>query len=187
MGDPLRDRCPPRELAAVHQVIEIAEKIWNFNQLVTVMEADLSALDAARMPAKWREFPVTGKLNFSFLDVQNEVVALDISLEAGVMAVCQRCLQPFEMPLSTTFRLLLSGPADETADCDGYEVWEFSEEDVSPIDIVEEALLMALPLSAMHNDVGDCVEIAAATEATLVDEKMTTPFAALRAQMDSEK
>jgi len=58
MGDPLRDRCPPRELAAVHQAIEIAEKILEFNQLVTVMEADLSALDAARMPAKWREFPV---------------------------------------------------------------------------------------------------------------------------------
>jgi uncharacterized metal-binding protein YceD (DUF177 family) len=82
---------------------------------------------------------------------------------------------------------LLSGPADETADCDGYEVWEFSEEDVSPIDIVEEALLIALPLSAMHDDVGDCVEIEAATEETLVDEKMTTPFAALRAQMDGEK
>jgi hypothetical protein len=39
----------------------------------------------------------------------------------------------------------------------------------------------------MHEDIGDCVEIEAATEETLVDEKMTTPFAALRAQMDSEK
>jgi uncharacterized metal-binding protein YceD (DUF177 family) len=187
MGDPLRDRSLPREWAAAHQVIEISEKIGHFNQLVKLMEADLSALDAAKMPAKWREFPVTGTLKFGFLDAQKEVVALDISLEAGIMAVCQRCLQPFELPLSTTLRLLLSGPADEVADCDGYEVWEFSEEAVSPIDIVEEALVMALPLSAMHEDIDECVEIEAETEAAIVDESMTTPFAALRAQMDSEK
>ena len=62
---------------------------------------------------------------------------------------------------------------------------------VPPDDIVDEALVMALPLAAMHEDADDCVEIEAQNEATIestmVDEKMTTPFAALRAQMDDEQ
>jgi len=191
MGDPLRDRCPPRKWAAVHQVIEISDEIGHFNQLVEVVEADLSALDAAKIPANWREFPVTGTLNFGFADAQHEVAALDISVEARVVAVCQRCLQPFELPLSTTLKLLLSGPEDDIVERDGYEVWEFSEESVRPIDIVAEALVMALPLAAMHEDADDCVEIDAQNEATIestmVDERMTRPFAALRAQMDDEQ
>ena len=191
MGDPLRDRCPPRKWAAAQQVIEISDEIGHFDQLAEVMEADLSALDAAKIPANWREFPVTGTLSFGFVDAENDIAALDISLEARVIAVCQRCLQPFELPVATTLKLLLSGPADDIVERDGYEVWEFPEEAVRPIDIVAEALVMALPLSAMHEDADDCVEIEAENEATIestmVDERMTTPFAALRAQMDDEQ
>ncbi len=187
MGDPLRDRCPPRDLAEAQQVIEISEKIGHFDQLVKVMEADLSALDAGKMPANWREYPVTGKLNFGFADAQDEVAALNISLQASVTTVCQRCLQPFELPLSTTLRLLLSGASDKIAERDGYEVWEFAEDAIRPIDIVEEALLMALPLSAMHENIDECVEIEAEIEAETVDEGMTTPFAALRTLMDDEQ
>ena len=107
------------------------------------------------------------------------------------MAVCQRCMRPFELPLSTTLKVLLSGPEDDIVERDGYEVWEFAEETISPIDIVAEALVMALPLAAMHEDADDCVEIEAQNEATIestmVDERMTRPFAALRAQMDDEQ
>ena len=191
MGDPLRDRCPPRNWAAAQQVIEISNEIGHFDQLAEIITADLSALDAAKIPANWREYPVTGTLKFGFADAQHEVAALDISLEARVMAVCQRCLQPFDLPVATSLKLLLSGPADDIAECDGYEVWEFPEETVSPIDIVDEALVMALPLAAMHEDADDCVEIEAQNEATIestmVDERMTRPFAALRAQMDDEQ
>jgi uncharacterized metal-binding protein YceD (DUF177 family) len=191
MGDPLRDRRPPRNWAAAKQVIEISDEIGHFDQLAEVMEADLSALDAAKIPANWRQFPVTGTLNFGFVDAENDIAALDISLEARVIAVCQRCLRPFELPVATTLKLLLSGPADDIVGRDGYEVWEFPDEAVRPIDIVAEALVMALPLAAMHEDADDCVEIEAKNEATiestLVDERMTRPFAALRAQMDDEQ
>ncbi len=96
MDDPLRDRRPPCDLAEGQQVIEILEEIGAFTQLAEVIEGDLSALDSGRIPANWRESPVTGKLAFGFAGAQDAVPALEISLTAMVPAVCQRCMQPFE-------------------------------------------------------------------------------------------
>ncbi len=183
MGNPLRDQCLPRDLAASQQVIEIAEKVDAFDRLAEIIEGDLSALKSGKIPANWRESAVTGKLTFSFADAEDDVPALEISLAARIPAVCQRCLQPFELPLATRLNLLLGGSADTLAGGDGYEVWELNEEAFSPIDLVEETLIMAMPLSAMHEQSDDCVEFDSAD----VGEKMTTPFASLRAQMDDGK
>ena len=182
MADPLRDRCSPRDLAAECQVIEISEKIGSFDLLAELVEADLSALDSGKIPANWRESMVTGTLKFSFTDVQGAAVALEISLATTLTAVCQRCLQAFDMPLATQLRLMLSGPSDSLEEQDGYEIWEYSENDVLPIGIAEEALIMAMPLSVMHTEVDDCVDVKTAE----VDNIMRTPFAALREQMDKD-
>ena len=183
MDDPLRDRRPPREWAAATQVIEISEKIECFKQLATVIEADLIALDGAKIPAGWRDLMVTGTLEYGFADGQEEVAALEISLAAEITAVCQRCLQPFSFTVATSPRVLFSGPTDELEEREGYEVWEYSEEAMRPIDIAAEVLIMAMPLSAMHDNINECVDI----EVIEVDERMTTPFADLRVQMDDEK
>ena len=92
MDDPLRDRRSPREWAAASQVIEISEKIRCFDQLSTIIEADLIALDAAKIAAGWRDLMVTGTLEYGFADAQEDVAALEISLAAEITAVCQRHL-----------------------------------------------------------------------------------------------
>jgi uncharacterized metal-binding protein YceD (DUF177 family) len=182
MADPLRDRCSPRDLAAECQVIEISEKIGSFDLLAELVEADLSALDSGKIPANWRESMVTGTLKFSVADVQDAAVALEMSLATTLTAVCQRCLKAFDMPLSTQLRLMLSGPSDSLKEQDGYEIWEYSEEDVLPISIAEEALIMAMPLSARHQEFDDCVDV----KTTESDNGMRTPFASLREQMDKD-
>ena len=183
MDDPLRDRRPPRDWAASAQIVEISEKIGSFTRLARVVEADLSALESGKIPADWRDSLVTGKLKFDFPDSREGTVALELSLAVRVAAICQRCLRPFELPLSTNLALLLGGPQDTIAERDNYEIWELTEEAVSPMDIVDEALVMAMPLSAMHEEAGDCV----AVDEREAGEKMTTPFASLRAQMDKGK
>ena len=64
---------------------------------------------------------------------------------------------------------------------DDYEVWELEETLLQPQDIVEEMLIMALPFAAMHTESTACKALTPTTAAG--DEKMTTPFAALREQM----
>ena len=183
MDDPLRDCCLPRDLAVNQQIIEIAEEIGDFGRLAEIIEGDVSALDCGKIPANWRKSVVTGKLTFGFAGAEDDVPALEISLAVRIPALCQRCLQPFELPLATRLHLLLGVPAYTLAERDGYEVWELSEDAFSPIDLVEETLIMAMPLSAMHEHSDDCVEFDSAD----VGEEMTTPFASLRAQMDDGK
>jgi uncharacterized metal-binding protein YceD (DUF177 family) len=73
--------------------------------------------------------------------------------------------------------LELDEAADENED---HEVWELDEETLRPLDIVQELLIMAMPFSAMHVDLASCKALSSATDDR---EKMTKPFAELRAQM----
>jgi len=108
---------------------------------------------------------------------------VDCRAAVNVDAVCQRCLEAFRLPVEVEVTLLLLG-IDE--DADGYdecEVWELQEKLLRPRDIVEELLVMALPLSAMHTDSSSCRALTRRND----DGEMTTPFAALREQMERNR
>ena len=177
MDDPLRDRSFLTDLAARSQVIEISEKIASFERLAEAIETDIAALDAAARTVNWRESAVTGRLIFGFADDSERVATLAGHVEARVAAVCQRCLALFDWPLRTEFRLQFGTPG--MAIRDDYELWELSDSLVCPMEIVDEALIMAMPLSARHEDSAHCVELPQRD-----DENLATPFASLRAQID---
>jgi uncharacterized metal-binding protein YceD (DUF177 family) len=181
MGNPLRERRSAADLAAGAQVIEIAAKIGDFEQLSAIVEADLVALDADRMPTGWRDSAVEGSLEFGFADAQQQLPKVNCRVGVTVDAVCQRCLEAFRLPLEAEVELLLLGLDQDVDGFDELEVWELEESLLRPQDIVEELLIMALPFAAMHKDTTSCRALASvATESA---EKMTSPFAALRDQM----
>ena len=181
MGNPLRQRRTAAEWAAARQVIEIAEKIGDFDVLSSIVEADLAALDAATIPADWRESRIEGQLAFSFADAQETLPSVTCRVSAEVDAVCQRCLERFRLPLEAEAGLLLLELEQAADGYDEYEVWELEERLLRPQDIVEEMLIMALPFAAMHTDSASCRALS--SPATSDAEEMTTPFAALREQM----
>ena len=189
MGNPLRDRRPLAELASQGQVIEITEKIGNFERLAGIVEADLEALDPDKLPHGWRESVVTGRLAFGFLDAQERVAALEGEVAATVDAVCQRCLEPFRLDLRSELNLLPVIGGDDARGDDArvdnaFDVWELDDDTVCPADIVEEALIMAMPLAAMHESAGACKEF---EEAAGDAAQTVRPFAALRAQLDDNE
>lgn len=185
MGNPLRERRTAAEWAVSGQVIEIAEEIGNFEQLSAIIDADLAALDAARMPVDWRTSAVEGRVEFGFADAQQLLPTAALGVATTVDAVCQRCLEPFRLPLEAEANLLLL-ELEQTADgYDEYEVWELEETQLRPLDIVEEMLVMAMPFSAMHVDPASCRVLAPVTQ--VPDQETTTPFAALREQMAQDK
>ncbi len=184
MGNLLRDRCTATELASVRQVIEFADKISSFEGLATIVEADLAALDPEKSPSGWRECAVTGQLQFGFADAKGRVPMVTGSATADVGAVCQRCLEPFQLTIDVEPKLLL---LDAQQDADGYadfEVWELDERTIRPQDIVEELLIMALPFSAMHDNMAECKAFLSADPSDNESvQKLVKPFAALRSQM----
>jgi uncharacterized protein len=184
MANPLRDRRTAADWAAAGQVIEIAEKLGGFQQLESIVGADLAALDVAKMPRQWRDSLIAGTLEFGFADARRQLPRVRCKVAASLDAVCQRCLEPFVLTLETEADLLLLG-LEETAE--GYEdceVWELEKSMLRPLDIVEELLIMALPFSAMHVDRVSCTALSAEPEK---QKETTTPFAALRAQMTQDQ
>lgn len=184
MANPLRDRRTAADWAAAGQVIEIAEKLIGFEQLASVVEADLAALDSAKMPGHWRDSLITGSLEFGFADARGKLPRVRCRAAATLDAVCQRCLKPFELAVESETDLLLLGLEQEATGYDDHEVWELEESMLRPLDIVEELLIMALPLSAMHVDLDSCTALSAEPDNR---EEKTTPFAALRAQMTQDQ
>ncbi len=183
MGNPLRDRRTPQEFAASRQIIDFECKIGDFERLAGIVETDLSTLDADRIPAGWRDRKISGRLSFGFADAQQGLPQLEGSVTATVDAVCQRCLEPFELELSADLKLLFAGDETQAADESGFEVWELDEETLRPLDIVDEALVMAVPLAVLHEDDETCKG-----PEDVVEESRDTirPFAALKSQMETD-
>ena len=185
MGNPLHERRTAADWAAASQVIEIAEELGSFGQLSSIVEADLAALDADRMPAAWRESVVRGKLEFGFADAQRMLPIVRCEAQVEIDAVCQRCLEPFRLPLEVEAALLLLDLEQTVEGFDAYEVWELEEPLLRPLDVVEELLVMALPFAAMHTKTAACRALSPETGQSA--EEMTTPFATLREQMAQDK
>ncbi len=182
MANPLLDRALPEDLAERGQVFELEGKIEDFQRLLQIVEEDLAGLASEKYPREWRAAPVSIRLGFSWADARGKIPSLEGRIATKIAAVCQRCLEPFDLALSTTLKMLLVRPADTTAVQDEFEIWEVGEDDVRPLDIVEEALIMALPLSAVHQSRDLCGPLA---ESVTDDNKETVrPFADLRSQMN---
>jgi uncharacterized metal-binding protein YceD (DUF177 family) len=181
MRNPLLDRSTPRELAERGQVIEKQQELQVFAHLTEVVAADLSSLDEDEVPGKWRQAPVEIRLVFGWGDSRQQIPVANGRVRARIPAVCQRCLGLLELTLDVELRLLFTGPDRVTGAADDYEVWELEEATLRPLDILEEALIMAMPLSALHGP-GEACE--SPTEASVADSAdAVRPFADLRSQM----
>lgn len=184
MGNPLRDRRTAAEFASVGQVIEFTEKISSFAGLAAIVEADLAALEPARKPLAWREREVSGRLKFGFVDVAGRLPIVSGRATTNIDAVCQRCLEPFQLTLDIEPKLLLLDAEQVVEGYEAFEVWELDNPALRPQDIVEELLIMALPYSAMHSRKAECKVFSAAEPPDVAGiTKLKRPFANLRSQM----
>ena len=182
MANPLLARALPEELAERGQVFEFKGKIDDFWRLIEIVEADLRSVSDDRRPREWRSAPVDIRLGFAWADARREFPAVEGEISTEIAAVCQRCLEPFALPLKATLKMLLLKSADKTAGRDEFEIWEVDGNAIRPLDIVEEALIMALPLSAVHRSRELCGPLAE----NVTDEQAKTvrPFADLRSRMN---
>ena len=185
MPNPMLERSPPRDLANRGQVIETKGKVSDFSRLVEIVEADLGEMDPSDRPGDWRQSPVAIRLRFGWADSEPDIPSLVGHLSTTVAAVCQRCLKPFELALESDLKLLLPAANVSPAGHEDYEVWEFDENNVSPADIVEEALIMALPFSARHESAENCRALDGNSQPG--DSDTVAPFADLKSLMARAK
>ena len=148
-------------------------------------------LSAERLPRRWRQSPVAFRLAFGWADGRQRVPALTGRVTAELPAVCQRCLELLVLSLTQELKLLLTGPdgpATAVDMGDGFEAWEVDEPVIRPADIVDEVLIMAMPLAAMHADRRACGPLAGklAHDRGAAGDTVR-PFADLRSRMRQEE
>jgi len=184
MAHPLADRGTPRALAENRQVVDYEGDLTDFERLAEIVEADLRTLPEAERPARWRQAPVRAALEFGFADVRETAPVVAGSAQATLTLVCQRCLEPFELPLDVDLQYVLQ-PAGAAGDEQAVgEVWELEEDAFRPLDLVEESLIMALPMSASHVTLRECGPLAASVHgAEAPGVETVRPFAGLKDQL----
>ncbi|MEP6998485.1 MAG: YceD family protein [Betaproteobacteria bacterium] len=127
--------------------------------------ADLLAKGADAAPIAWR-----------ILGGHDAVgrPSVTVRLDGAVPLVCQRCLQTFAAPVAQQTDLLLARDEAELARLDAEETEVvLANATLDPRNLVEDELLLSLPLSPRHGE----EECAAALRST--DDARRSPFAGL--------
>jgi len=124
----------------------------------------------------------TARARFRFRRQEGQSLA-SIEVEANLPLTCQRCLQPVNWPIAGSTQLAFAEPGSVAPGAgDQYEVFETHGGVVTLTDVVEEELLLALPLVAMHAP--DACEATVPQDERSEDpaagERAQTPFAGLK-------
>lgn len=87
---------------------------------------------------------------------QQRLPVIQATLAADLSMLCQRCLEPVVLPVHGEFlyAVLGEGASSESLP-QGYDALELGEEDLDLLSLIEDELLLALPLVPAH-DPKDC-------------------------------
>jgi uncharacterized protein len=117
-------------------------------------------------------------VNFEFLRHELDVPTVAGRLKTSLELLCQRCLKPLEYPMVVDFSLMIDASdemvehsSDDTLYSDGGYI------DIS--EVVEDELILALPLVAMHEDTA-CNENWQVAELQAETPIRENPFAVLQ-------
>ena len=126
---------------------------------------------------------VNARLRFGTFEGRTTV---DVAIEGIAALRCQRCLQPCECAIDESAQLMVVRDEDEELP-GGYEPVIGSPEHVSLVAVIEEQVLLALPLVPMHADSDDCRPTTDAESSDESREDRQRPFANLRELIDRRR
>lgn len=155
---------------------------------------DLSQLDRVREAGGLPGTRVDAQLRFGAFEGRTTV---DVAVTGAATLVCQRCLQSCDCELDESAQLLVVRDEDEEVP-GGYEPFVGTPEQLSLSALIEEQVLLALPLVPMHEPgTPGCLyigaeavplvpESASAVEAEAAADEKQTPFANLRELLEKK-
>jgi uncharacterized protein len=167
MSPALADLVNAKELAGRSASIE---RSLDLRQLPRVVEA------GARKGTQ-----VHARLRFAIFEGRPTV---EMHIEGVVVLVCQRCLKPCETRLDEAELIMVMANATDEVE-GGYEPFIGDVESLSLAALIEEQVLLGLPLVPLHEDAAQCRKSAsgklvAKVEAEAQPEDTQMPFANLR-------
>jgi uncharacterized protein len=101
------------------------------------------------------------RASLRFSQRRDRWLGLEMRYEASVELTCQRCLEPFRRELSGDVKWVLADADSMSAAVpDGYEAYELTEGRLSPAQLIEDELIVSIPLAPKHERLADCGSVA---------------------------
>jgi len=122
-------------------------------------------------------------MNFSKSSLQYPL--LEGTVEGEIVQTCQRCLGDTITKIDERFALLLvTSEMSQIAEQEGHDIFEYDEPTINTVELIEEEVMLALPIVAKHKSVDECLPIAQKwmknKEHVPADQHKENPFAKLK-------
>ena len=96
-----------------------------------------------------------------FRQRRDEWLAAELDFQASVELKCQRCLEPFRHEAKERVDIVLADAAAVPATVpEGFEPFELAGGRLKPAELIEDELIVALPLVPKHARIEDCGTVA---------------------------
>ena len=163
MNGPIPPHVDPRKYADREITLQGAIPVAEFKRVCDLLSSDTGVV----------------QVTLAFRRDEQKTALLHVALKTSVQMICQRCLDAASLPLEAecTYAMVWPG-ADESQLPNGYDALEVDEEPLALYPLIEDELLLALPIIPMH-PVQDChpVEL----DSSIVGEEVqeSNPFSVL--------
>lgn len=117
-------------------------------------------------------------VKFEFLESDYSIPMVSGSLQTHLQIECQRCLQPMPSVVDLDFQLLIDA-ADDVVRESSMDTLYSEEGNINIFEIVEDEIILALPLVAMH-ETDTCNEHWQAAEQSQESAAKENPFSVLK-------
>lgn len=96
-------------------------------------------------------------VRFGFARVGEDIPACEMELRCVMTLTCQRCLEPFGQPVHSVTKLAFVTSEEEAGRVpEGFEAVPVSKARVDLLELVEDELLLSLPVVALHGEGSRC-------------------------------
>jgi len=92
------------------------------------------------------------EVEFKFSQSEYDLPMVEGEIQTRLTIECQRCLKAMEIPLKINFQLLVSPPDSEVIES-GLDTVYSENGSVDIFEVVEDELILGLPLVTMHEDI----------------------------------
>ena len=133
---------------------------------------------------QWANESVKVDLEIKSIDSANPMNVVSGRIEARLFLTCQNCLNIFENEIDVPVKIALCSDQNAYQGNKDYEPWEIEGCSIKIIDLIEELLLISIPLYVKHDEDEVCVVL---KKPQMNNDLMTFPFANLKNQLNNDK
>ena len=160
-------------------------KIKDFEKLREVLIDDLRNLESPDDDNGWLEELINIKLQIKTTKFGENLPFISGVLGTFFSLACQNCLQPMVKKIDLSLNLILCESDRENNDVDEYDYWEVIGGNIDLHDLIEEILILSVPLYSKHDLGQKCTTF---SESKVTDrELLYSPFSGLKNQLNNKK